>query len=116
MIPTTIRIIPKIPAGFTRNQPLERATAGDQIYDQDDDRDDEQKVNQRAAEMTDESEEPENQQHNKDSPEHMFSFELVYFASFPEVRVRLNIFAALSFSFPRGGDYGDSKKLLAAPI
>jgi hypothetical protein len=42
--------------------------------------------------MANESEEPENQQHNKDSPEHMFSFELVYFASHARVRLRVNIF------------------------
>jgi hypothetical protein len=49
-------------------------------------------MNERATEVTNESEEPENQQHNKDSPEHMFSFELVYFASHEHVRLRVKIF------------------------
>src|SRR3954470_946943 len=102
MIPTTIRMTPKIAAGFTIALTLERTPPGDQIYDQDDDRDDEQQVNERATEMTDESEEPENQQHNKNSPEHMFSFELVYFASHPGSRVRLR-FSEILYSFSRGG-------------
>src|SRR4051812_47975736 len=59
-------------------------------------------MNQRATEVTDESEQPENQQHNENSPEHMFSFELVYFASFPGRRVRLKIFGKSSL-FPRAG-------------
>src|SRR3954469_10585832 len=42
--------------------------------------------------MANESQEPENQQHNKDSPEHMFSFELVYFASHARARVRVRFF------------------------
>src|SRR5205085_4067435 len=42
--------------------------------------------------MSDEPEQPKNQEHNKDSPEHMFSFELVYFASRPRVRLRVKIF------------------------
>jgi hypothetical protein len=49
-------------------------------------------VNERATEVTDESEQPEDQKHNKDSPEHMFSFELVYFASCADAQVRLKIF------------------------
>ena len=65
---------PKDPGWFHNWRPLKRTPARDQVNDQDDDRDDEQQVNQGAAEMTDESEQPENQQHNKDSPEHMFSF------------------------------------------
>jgi hypothetical protein len=31
-------------------------------------------MNERAAEVTDETEEPENQENNKDSPQHKFSF------------------------------------------
>jgi hypothetical protein len=40
----------------------------------------------------DKSQQREDQQHNKDSPEHMFSFELVYFASHAGARLRLKIF------------------------
>jgi hypothetical protein len=106
---------PRIAAGFTIALRLERPAAGDQIYDQDDDRDDEQQVNQRATEMTDESEEPENQQHNKNSPEHMFSFELVYFASHAGSRVRLR-FSEIFTLFPGQYLYGPLKKVLAAQI
>jgi hypothetical protein len=72
--------------------PLERTAARDQVHDQDDDRDDEQQMNERATEVTDESEKPENQENNEDGPEHMFSFELVYFASRARVRLRVKIF------------------------
>jgi hypothetical protein len=71
---------------------LERTPAGDQVHDQDDDRDDEQQMNERATEVTDESEKPEDQQNNEDSPKHMFSFELVYFASRALVELRVKIF------------------------
>jgi hypothetical protein len=39
-----------------------------------------------------ETEQPQNQKNYKDSPKHMFSFELVYFASFAERSPRLKIF------------------------
>src|SRR3954463_5675901 len=52
--------------------------------------------------MTDESKQPQNQKHNEDSPEHMFSFELVYFASHPGPRLRLKFFRNSSLS-SRGG-------------
>jgi hypothetical protein len=54
-------------------------------------------VNQGAAEVTDESEEPENQENNEDSPEHMFSFGLVSFSSRAEAQVRLSIFQFARF-------------------
>src|SRR2546423_5004890 len=92
MIPTAIRMIPRIPAGFMRTGRLERTSARNQVHNQDDDGDDEQQMNERAAEVSDEPEQPQNQEHNKDSPEHMFSFELVYFASREGVRLRVKIF------------------------
>src|ERR1043165_5630983 len=92
MIPTAIRMIPRIPAGFMMSAALERTPSRDQIHDQDDDRDDEQQMNERATEVPDESEEPEDQQNYEDSPKHMFSFELVYFASRARVEMRVNIF------------------------
>jgi hypothetical protein len=50
-------------------------------------------VNERTAEMSDETEKPQNQQNDKDSPKHMmFSFELVSFASREGAQVRLKIF------------------------
>lgn len=73
-MPIAIRMIPTIPAGFTNGKWLERPSARNQVHDQDDDRDDEQQVNERAAEVADETEKPENQQNNKDSPQHKFSF------------------------------------------
>jgi hypothetical protein len=57
---------------------LHAASARDQIKDQDDDCDDEQQVDESATNMTDEAEKPENQQNNKDSPEHEFSFRLSF--------------------------------------
>src|SRR4051794_29839105 len=92
MTPTTIRMIPRIPAGFMKCAALERTAPRDQVHDQDDDRDDEQQVNERATEVTDESEKPENQENNEDGPEHMFSFELVYFASRARAELRVKIF------------------------
>src|SRR5256714_11463230 len=92
MIPTAIRMVPTIPAGFMIAGALERPPPGDQIHDQDDDGDDEQQVNERAPEVTDEAEQPQNQKNYKDSPEHMFPFELVYFASRARARLRVKIF------------------------
>src|SRR5437764_3801936 len=95
-----MRIIPRTPAGFMRARTLERTPPGDQVHNQNDDGDHQKKVDECAAEMTDESEQPEDQKHNKDSPEHMFSFELVYFASFAEGWVRLKIFRISQTLFP----------------
>jgi hypothetical protein len=47
-----------------------------------------------ATEMTDESEKPENQQNNKDSPEHKVSFGLSFFSF-----VRGGAGALMDFSF-----------------
>jgi hypothetical protein len=52
---------------------LERPSTGDQIHDQDYERDYQEKVNQVSAEGENEtSQQPNNQNHNKDSPEHSF--------------------------------------------
>jgi hypothetical protein len=72
---------------------LERTPACDQIHDQDDQRDHQNEVNQAADMKNGEAEQPQNQKNYKDSPKHMFSFELVYFASFPERWLRLKIFS-----------------------
>jgi hypothetical protein len=58
---------------------LKRTASRNQIDDQDDDSDHQKQVDERAADMADETEEPENQENNEDSPEHIFSFELVTF-------------------------------------
>ena len=92
MIPTAIRMIPRIPAGLMMSAALERTASRDQVYDQDDDRDDEQQVNERATEVSDEPEKPEDQENNEDGPEHMFSFELVYFASHARVELGVRFF------------------------
>jgi hypothetical protein len=42
-----------------------------------------------------EPKQPEHQKNDEDSPKHMFSFELVYFASFAEGRLRSKIFNIL---------------------
>jgi hypothetical protein len=61
---------PENPSGFHGAGRLERASARDQINDQNHDRYDEQQVDELAAKMADKAKEPENQQNNKDSPEH----------------------------------------------
>jgi hypothetical protein len=69
------------------------APAGDQLDDQHDDGGQEDQVNEIPDGVdVDESQEGENQKHDKDGPEHIFSFELVYFASFAERQLRLKIF------------------------
>jgi hypothetical protein len=72
---------------------LERPFSGDQLDDQNDNRGQKNQVNEIPDGIdVNESQQREDQQHNKDSPEHMFSFELVYFASHAGVRLRLKIF------------------------
>jgi hypothetical protein len=72
---------------------LERSFPGDQLDDQHDHGGQKNQVNEIPDGIdVNESQQREDQQHNKDSPEHMFSFELVYFASHAEVQVRLKIF------------------------
>jgi hypothetical protein len=69
---------------------LERSFPGDQLDDQHDHGGQKNQVNEIPDGIdVNESQQREDQQHNKDSPEHMFSFELVYFASHAEVRLRL---------------------------
>src|SRR5438876_8943079 len=92
MMPIAIRMIPTIPAGFTNAGALERAPSGDQVHDQDDDRHDEEQMDERPDVNHGETEQPENQQNDEDSPKHMFSFEWVYFSSRVKVQLRLKIF------------------------
>jgi hypothetical protein len=58
---------------------LEATSARNQINDQDHDCDNQDQMDELAAEMTDEAEKPENQQNNKDSPEHKVSFGLSFY-------------------------------------
>ena len=51
---------------------LKRPPALQQIDDQDDDRDHDQNVDQAAADMHGESQKPENEKNDADSPEHIF--------------------------------------------
>jgi hypothetical protein len=51
-------------------------------------------VNERATKMTDEAEEPENQQNNENSPEHKVSFGLSFFCFVSGGKVALIVFAA----------------------
>jgi hypothetical protein len=57
---------------------LEAAPARDQINDQNHHGYDEYQMDELAAKMADEAEKPENQQNNKDSPEHKVSFGLKF--------------------------------------
>jgi hypothetical protein len=63
------------------------------LDDQNDHRGEKNQVNEIPNGIdVDKSEQSEDQQHDKDGPEHMFSFELVYFASCPGAWLRLKIF------------------------
>jgi hypothetical protein len=72
---------PKDSSGPHGDAGLKRTASRNQIDDQDDDSNDQEQVDKPASDMADETEEPENQENNEDSPEHMLSFELVYFVS-----------------------------------
>src|SRR5947207_12770135 len=93
MMPIAIRMTPTIPPGFTSAEPLERPPPGDQLDDQDDHRGQEDQVNEIPDGIdVDESQQRENQEHNKDSPEHMFSFELVFLCFVCRASAALKIF------------------------
>jgi hypothetical protein len=89
-MPTMMRMMPIIPAGFTGRM-LQRATAANQLDNENDQRDHEQEMNVSAQNMeADETQQPKNQQNNKDSPKHKnLSFEVVTNASFRRRQSRL---------------------------
>jgi len=63
-----------IPAGFTARM-LQRSATGDQLDNENDQRDHEQKMNVSAENVeADKTKKPENQQNNKDGPEHKKPF------------------------------------------
>ena len=73
-MPTMIKTIPTMPAGFIA---LEGAASADQVDDYNDQRDDEQEMDQISAERNDKgAEEPENQKYNRDCPKHNDFLEL----------------------------------------
>jgi hypothetical protein len=112
----SLRLSFNLSAGYPAIE-LKRPATGDELDDQHDDRREEDQVNEVPDGIdVDESQQSQNQQHNKDSPEHMFSFELVYFASHPAARVRLKDFQLAAVSAPGRRLYGILKKLLAARI
>jgi|GraSoiStandDraft_1057264.scaffolds.fasta_scaffold151870_2 hypothetical protein len=75
-MPTMIRMMPIIPAGFTARM-LQRSATGDQLDNENDQRDHEQKMNVSAENVeADKTKKPENQQNNKDGPEHKKTFRL----------------------------------------
>ena len=76
MIPTTIRMIPTIPAGFTSAM-LQRSPASNQLENENDQRNQEQDMDVGSENVeSDESKQPQNQQNNKDSPKHKKPFVL----------------------------------------
>jgi hypothetical protein len=91
-MPTMMRMMPIIAAGFTV-QMLQRSTAANQLDNQDDHRDHEQEMNVSAENVeADETQQPKNQQNNKDSPKHKnLSFEVVTSGSFRRSQPRLPI-------------------------
>ncbi len=75
-MPTMIRMMPIIPAGFTARM-LQRSATGDQLDNENDQRDHEQKMNVSAENVeADKTKKPENQQSNKDGPKHKKTFRL----------------------------------------
>jgi hypothetical protein len=74
MMPTMMRMMPIIPAGFTVRM-LQRSTAANQLDNEDDHGDHEQEMNVSAENVeADETKQPKNQQNNKDSPKHKKPF------------------------------------------
>ena len=70
-MPTMIKMIPIIAAGFTPRI-LQGATAADQLQNENDQRDEQQDVNVGAKNVeAHESEQPENEQNNEYCPKHI---------------------------------------------
>src|SRR6202040_1878134 len=81
MMPTIIKMIPIMPAGFIG---LQSPPAADEVDDQNHDRDYEQNVNESAHRVrTDQTKQPEHQQNDKYCPKHngFLGLSLPYFAS-----------------------------------
>ncbi len=75
-MPTMMRMIPIIPAGFTWAI-LQRSPTSNQLENENDQRNQEQDMNVRSQNVeSDESKQPQNQQNNKDSPKHKNPFML----------------------------------------
>jgi len=75
-MPTMMRMMPIIPAGFTAPM-LQRSPAANQLDNKNDERDQKQQMNVRAQNMeADKTKKPENQQNNKDGPKHKKTFRL----------------------------------------
>ena len=73
-MPTTMRMMPMIPAGFTVLI-LQRSPPADQLQNQNDDSNEEQDMNVSAQNMeAHETKQPKNQQNYKDSPKHKNPF------------------------------------------
>ena len=90
-MPTMMRMMPIIPAGFTAPM-LQRSPAANQLDNKNDERDQKQQMNVRAQNMeADKTKKPENQQNNKDGPKHKknLSFEVVNYDSFRRSQLRL---------------------------
>jgi len=87
-MPTTIRMMPIIPAGFMCS--LDPAPAGDQVDDQHDDGQYKQDVNESTERIrADQAKKPGDQQDNEYCPQHNFPPVRFYLPSCQAVRVRL---------------------------
>jgi len=74
MMPTMIRMMPIMPAGFIG---LERAASAEEVDDQNYNREHEQNMNESAQGVrTDQTHQPEHQQYDKYCPEHNGFLEL----------------------------------------
>ena len=95
-MPTMMRMMPIIPAGFTA-QMLQRSPAANQLDNENNQRNEKQQMNVSAENVeADETKQPKNQQNNKDSPKHKtLSFEVVANGSFHRSQSRLPKFAPI---------------------
>src|SRR5690348_5653701 len=89
-MPTMMRTMPIIPAGFTR-QRLQRSTAADQLQNEHHEGDHQQNVNVSTEHVEpDKSEQPQNQQDYKYCPKHnVLSVEFVDLSSFGQAHSRV---------------------------
>ncbi len=95
-MPTMMRMMPIIPAGFTAPM-LQRSPAANQLDNKNDQRDQKQEMNVGAQNVeADKTKQPKNQQNNKDSPKHKnLSFAVVANGSFHRSQSRLPKFAPI---------------------
>src|SRR5581483_4477669 len=97
-----MRMIPTIPAGFILSI-LQRPAALDEIDDEHDDRDHQQDVNESSERVrADESEQPEHEENDEDSPEHSGPFRVEVLGRFVSCREIARMSIEKFFTNPSG--------------